>query len=496
MRRVLVLAVVAVLLTVTIGATIFIVNNAPPKDKSPSNQPFYVGVTYCGNTTAEAKQLVDEVKNYTNLFILDSGPLQNDSAAINQIGNYAVDSGLNFIVYFGRDSAWLMKTWLDNYNGHWGNHFLGVYFGDEAGGKMLDNEMNFYDQNTQSAIMKYADGSISGYKIDANTSVAYEPDGTMIVTTLTNREQAPPLASNGTLIVTSPENSSAINPPSFDESYSFTTYYPNGTITATTYQDSGNPSVMVQDHSNVPYTYDELWNARPFKSYDETAQKFVKEINSQIHRAKTFSPQLKFDAFTSDYALYWYDYLSGYDVVLAQFGWNQSITQDIALARGAANLQGKDWGAMITWKYSEPPYLASGDEIYQQMIAAYENGAKYVAVFNYAQDMQGTNGTLQPEHFQALQRFWNQVAQDQTVKCVQTKAEVAFVLPRNYGAGLRNQQDIVWGLWQPTQQYQQVWPNLQNALAKYGQKLDIVYDDSAHPAAGKYSQIIYWNQTS
>ena len=59
--------------------------------------------------------------------------------------------------------------------------------------------------------------------------------------------------------------------------------------------------------------------------------------------------------FTSDYRLYWFDYLGGFDVMLAQFGWNNTVMQEIALARGAAKLQNKTWGTIITWKYDQPP---------------------------------------------------------------------------------------------------------------------------------------------
>ena len=195
--------------------------------------------------------------------------------------------------------------------------------------------------------------------------------------------------------------------------------------------------------------------------------------------------------FTSDYALQWFDYQSGYDVVLTELGWNQSTTQAIAQARGAANLYGKDWGAMITWKYMQAPYLASGDEIYQQMCQAYENGAKYIAIFNYAPDMQGPYGTLQDEHFQALQRFWTDEVNNPNVTRGQVKADTAFVLPTDFGSGLRKQDDIVWGFWAPTQQEQQVWLQLQNALATHGQKLDVIYSDPAHPATGQYATLIY-----
>jgi hypothetical protein len=86
---------------------------------------------------------------------------------------------------------------------------------------------------------------------------------------------------------------------------------------------------------------------------------------------------------TSDYVLYWFDYLGGYDVMLTQLGWNHSTVQDIALVKGAARLQDKSWGSIITWKYDEPPYLDSGEEIYNQMVQSYQAGARYIMIFNY-----------------------------------------------------------------------------------------------------------------
>jgi len=35
-------------------------------------QPFHVGISFCGNTTFEAKQLVDRAQNYTNLLVIQS----------------------------------------------------------------------------------------------------------------------------------------------------------------------------------------------------------------------------------------------------------------------------------------------------------------------------------------------------------------------------------------------------------------------------------------
>jgi hypothetical protein len=164
--------------------------------------------------------------------------------------------------------------------------------------------------------------------------------------------------------------------------------------------------------------------------------------------------------------------------------------------RGAANLQDKDWETIITWTYTQPPYLTSGDEVYNQMQLSYERGAKYVVVFNYAENMTDSYGTLQPEHFQAHQRFWNEVVQNSSVVHGGIKAEAVLVLPKDDGWGTRNQNDTIWGLWKADGSSQQVWNQLQNKLTEYGSKLDIAYDDPAYPVVGKYCQIYYWNQTS
>ncbi len=73
---------------------------------------------------------------------------------------------------------------------------------------------------------------------------------------------------------------------------------------------------------------------------------------------------------TSDYALYWFDYKAGYDLVLSEFGWNHSRMLNVALSRSAAKMHNNDWGAIITWTYREPPYLESADELYYDMILA------------------------------------------------------------------------------------------------------------------------------
>ncbi|MCJ7762993.1 hypothetical protein MUP38_06030, partial [Candidatus Bathyarchaeota archaeon] len=336
-------------------------------------------------------------------------------------------------------------------------------------GKMLDGETPLYDEASHSWLSKKADGSISGYKIDSTTAVEYMRNGIVQVEKW-----------DGTL----PNN--------------YVIYYPNGTIAGASlaFEPSGirTTFTVLTDTSILEYTYDELWAACPIKTPDGAKELYLYWTSQEVNATRR-KQNSDLNVITSDYGLYWYDYQSGYDAILTQFGWNQSITQSIALVRGAANLFGKDWGTIITWKYTQAPYLAGGDEIYEQMCTAYENGAKYIVIFNYAEDMQGPYGIMQDEHFVALQRFWDDV-KNQNIKHGEVKADTAFVLPNAYGSGLRRQGDIVWGLWEATENDDQIWQRMQDALMQYGERLDIVYEDSVYPVAGKYSQIIYWNQTA
>ena len=76
-------------------------------------EPFYVGVTYGGNNVKDSETLIDKVANYTNLFVLQSGPLKNDASAVSEIGDYAVSKGLHFAAYFDVIGDAQNVEWLD-----------------------------------------------------------------------------------------------------------------------------------------------------------------------------------------------------------------------------------------------------------------------------------------------------------------------------------------------------------------------------------------------
>ena len=93
------LTVPAVCLLLIVSTAFFVVS--VHENDSKETADCYVGVSFCGNTTAEAKLLIDRVKDYTNLFVLQSGPISENETATNEICHYAVDAGLDIVVYFG-----------------------------------------------------------------------------------------------------------------------------------------------------------------------------------------------------------------------------------------------------------------------------------------------------------------------------------------------------------------------------------------------------------
>jgi hypothetical protein len=515
-RKLFVVVAVLVLLVSLIAVTGYIVLNRE------TNQPkeFYAGVTYCGSSVQEAKELIDKVKNYTNLFILQSGPLATNSEAINEIGDYACAANLNYAISGSTRSS--NNYWINNITleakARWGEQFIGIYFMDEPGGKMLDNAADIQSlttvNNITTSTVRTIDGVITVFTdvYDPNSNVhKYFPDGRITIQIQTeeileqqsnSQKEEQPI--NDTIVVPFIKRTVTID------------YYPNGTImaeertsegqktitngveTGTSYSGGGSTNFYATENiTKCPYevlSYEEALKQHPAQTMDGAAEFFVNSNKSYLKQiSKEQLQEESILVFTSDYGLYWWDYNGGYDFVLAELGWNNTVAQEIALVRGAANLQGKSWGTIITWKYTHAPFLADGNEIYEQMKNSYEAGAEYVLIFNYSEDPTNPN-TLQEEHFQALERFWNDVVQNPDVKQGSIKAEAVLVLPQNYGWGMRNPQDSIWGIWQPDDISQQIWEQLQNRLDKHGLKLDIVFEDLNYSITGKYNNTYHWSQ--
>jgi hypothetical protein len=359
-----------------------------------SNEEFFFGVTYGSNTSSEAKLLIDKVKEYTNLFIIDSWDISTNETALNEICNYAVDAGMSVIVYFDyvfyNVEPWLwLRTWLETAKERWGDQFLGIYLYDEPGGNQIDTGQWRSGEWAREAM----------------------------------------------------ENAS---------------------------------------------------------DYSDAANRFVTNIPSTLSWQNVKSTSLPL--FTSDYALYWFDYLAGYGTIFVELGWGISTIQQIALCRGAANVQGKDWGAIITWTYYEPPYLASGPEIYQEMLTAYSAGAKYVAVFDYPKYPEdNVYGILAPEHFTAMKLFWDYVQAFPRETDGKVDGEVALVLPKDYGWGARRsgyvKEDRIWGFWPEDEKILIIGENMKKLMSRYGLRLDIIFDDPQFNYKEKYSEIYFWNST-
>jgi hypothetical protein len=223
-------------------------------------------------------------------------------------------------------------------------------------------------------------------------------------------------------------------------------------------------------------------------SYSEAADQFEQTISNQgLSRLLPLNCSL----FTSDYAAYWFDYNAGYTDVFAEFGWNYSRQLNVAMCRGAATVQGGDWGVMITWTYTHPPYIESGDELYEDMVLAYDSGAKYIIVFDANEGW--TDGILQEEHLQAMKKFWKYVQENpRNTDPIDTRT--AYALPADYAYGFRGPTDRIWGLAEANETEYNLAIMVNYLLEVHGTKLDIIYDDELEEGNNyRYGSILYWD---
>jgi hypothetical protein len=198
--------------------------------------------------------------------------------------------------------------------------------------------------------------------------------------------------------------------------------------------------------------------------------------------------------FTSDYGLYWYDYLCGYGTVFTEFVGNQSRQIAVALDRGAAHTLGKDWGVIITYQGNSS--IENATQLYTDMTFAWQSGAKYIVVFDGNSTEATPYGVLTQAHLDAMKQFWNYTKTN--TRSGEYPADTAYVLPADYGYGFRNSNDTIWGLWNADALSAEVWSNANSLLATYGSNLDIVYAIriDSQPIALPYKTLIFWNGTT
>jgi hypothetical protein len=246
--------------------------------------------------------------------------------------------------------------------------------------------------------------------------------------------------------------------------------------------------------------FDEFHNERAkiyenVTTYSEAAEVFVNELPMGL--SFSFLQSINQTKFVSDYALYWFDYLAGYDTVFAELGWNHSTAKHIGLCRGAAKAQNKQWGTIITWKDLEevPSSIKTGSEMFADMIDSYYAGANYIMIFNYPKFPEDNPyGILREEHFEAMEQFW-EYASNHTEEYGRTNGDVALILPKDYGWGMRRKDDVMWfPWWGPDELTPLLWENMNKLIEKYGINLDIVYDDPKFEYS-YYDQIYRWNST-
>jgi hypothetical protein len=131
------------------------------------------------------------------------------------------------------------------------------------------------------------------------------------------------------------------------------------------------------------------------------------------------------------------------------------------------------------------------------MILAYQNGAKYIIVFNSpGQNPAPTEyGTLTPEHFEAMKRFWNYANTEPPVE--HYPAKNAYVIPRDYGYGFRGPNDRIWGLWEADELSPKIWNDIQDLTGSYVLNLDMVYETKIGNTSTNlsYDRLIFWNGT-
>jgi hypothetical protein len=226
-------------------------------------------------------------------------------------------------------------------------------------------------------------------------------------------------------------------------------------------------------------------------NYTDARNQFEMTLNESLNWVVWNYTSENVPLFSSDYALYWFDYQGGYNTLFAEFCGSYNRQMNIALCRGAAVALDKDWGVMIT-RTATDALPESGDDMYADLVTAYDNGAKYLVVFD--SNTNYTRSTLTGEHFQALKQFAEYAHKNPRTDEPPSK-RTAFVLPKDFAYGFRGPTDKIWGLWPADDFSYNMSVQLGNLLNEYGSKLDVIYDDNINLSSLGYNKLVFWNGT-
>jgi len=135
--------------------------------------------------------------------------------------------------------------------------------------------------------------------------------------------------------------------------------------------------------------------------------------------------------------------------------------------------------------------MESGAKLYDDMVLAYQNGAKYILVFDANEGW--TENVLMQEHLDAMQKFWT-YAQNNPRPQNTASQRTAAVLPEDYAYSFRGPSDRIWGLWSPDDLTVNISSSVLSLLETYGGSLDLIYPSSDQDNVG-YRDVIEWNSS-
>jgi hypothetical protein len=116
----------------------------PPSKKS-AVPDVWVGVDAAFASINDTIQLVEQVKPYTNLFVVGSTAITWNESSLNEICQYLNNSGMQFLIFGhpGGDQFFSGADWLRSAKQQWSKNLIGLYAYDEPGGHQIDHDFFF-----------------------------------------------------------------------------------------------------------------------------------------------------------------------------------------------------------------------------------------------------------------------------------------------------------------------------------------------------------------